>query len=276
MNYRHAYHAGNHTEMLKHGALVLALAHLRLKDKPFFLLDTHAGIGLTDLASEEALKTREADGGIRLVQRAAPAALAAYLEIVAAVAEEHGADVFPGSPEIARRLLRADDRLVACELHPADVEVLRANLGRDPRVAVHYRDGFEALGAFVPPPERRGLVLIDPPYEKRDDPERLGRALAKALRKWPTGTYLAWYPLKAPDASAAILAPLAGEDAPPILRVELRIRPFDCGLVGGGLVVINPPWTMPDALDAMGEALLDAFDARSGGAYAREWIVPPR
>lgn len=276
MNYRHAYHAGNHTEMLKHAALVAALAHLRLKDKPFFVLDTHAGIGLADLASEEALKTREADAGIRLVQRAALPALAPYLDIVAQVADAHGPDVFPGSPEIARRMLRAGDRLVACELHPADVETLRANLGGDRRVAVHHRDGFEALGAFVPPPERRGLVLIDPPYEKRDDPEQLGRALAKALRKWPTGTYIAWHPLKAPDAAAPILAPLAAEGAPPILRVALRIRPFDGGLVGGGLVVVNPPYTLPDALDAVGDALLDAFDARDGGVYARDWIVPPR
>lgn len=274
MNYRHAYHAGNHTEMLKHATLVAVLAHLGRKEKPFFVLDTHAGIGGYDLRSEEAGKTGEAEGGILRVARADPPAARDYLALVRGFDPGGALRFYPGSPEIVRRTMRPQDRLVACELHPADVEILRAALRDDPRVAVHHRDGYEAIGAFVPPPERRGLVFVDPPFEKRDEADRLGRALAKAVRKWPTGTYIAWYPLKDPDVPARIAAPLA-QTGVETLRVELALRPLDGTLVGGGLAIVNPPYTLPDFLDALGPQLLDAFGARATGAFRRDWIVPP-
>ena len=276
MNYRHAYHAGNHTEMLKHASLVAVLAHLGRKDKPFFVLDTHAGLGGYDQRSEEACKTGEAEGGILRVARADPPAARDYLELVRGFDPEGALRFYPGSPEIARRMLRPQDRLVACELHPADVEILRAAMHDDPRVAVHHRDGYEAIGAFVPPPERRGLVFVDPPFEKRDEADRLGRALAKGVRKWPTGTFMAWYPLKDPDVPARIVAPLAAAGAAEILQVELALRPLDGTLVGGGLVIVNPPYTLPDGLDALGPQLLAALGGSERGAYRRAWITPPR
>jgi 23S rRNA (adenine2030-N6)-methyltransferase len=276
MNYRHAYHAGNHTEMLKHAALVAVLEHLGRKEKPFFVLDTHAGIGGYDLGSEEAVKTGEATDGILRVARADPPAARAYLDLVRGFDPSGEMRFYPGSPEIVRRMLRPQDRLVACELHPADVETLRIAMRHDPRVAVHQRDGYEAIGAFVPPPERRGLVFVDPPFEKRDEADRLGRTLAKAVRKWPTGTYMAWYPLKDPDVPGRILAPLEAAGAAETLQVELALRPLDGTLVGGGLVIVNPPYTLPAFLDALGPQLLAALGGAERGAYRRAWITPPR
>src|SRR5581483_5396270 len=183
MNYRHVFHAGNHADVFKHAALTLILEHLAAKPQPFAVLDTHAGVGAYDLASEGPQRTREYEAGAGLVFGRPLAAAPAYAELLAAMNPDGRLTAYPGSPEIARRLLREGDRLVLCELHPDDATALKARYRAEPRVHVHRRDGYEAAAALAPPPERRGLVLIDPPYEAPDETARLVRALGAALRK---------------------------------------------------------------------------------------------
>lgn len=272
MNYRHAYHAGNHTELLKHSALILILRHLAEKPKPFFVLDTHAGLGVYDLASEKALKTREAEGGIlRLAKNAG--AVAPLLDFVKDFNDNGAITRYPGSPAIIRAHLRANDRMVACELHRDDVETLRRNTFGDPRIGIHHRDGYEAMNALLPPKERRGLVLIDPPYEKTDEEETLLNILLKAHRKWPTGTYMAWYPVKTARPFARLKSGLADSAIPNVLFAEMTLAPADeTSLVGGGLIIINPPWQFDAALAETMQSLRAGLRARSGTDIV-QWIT---
>jgi 23S rRNA (adenine2030-N6)-methyltransferase len=273
MNYRHAFHAGNHTEILKHGALVLILEALRGKPKPFFVLDTHAGAGMADLAADPARRTGEAAEGIgRVIDADLPAGR--YLEIVRSLNLD-GLRRYPGSPAIAAALLRDGDRLVACELHPEDVAPLRALFRGDRRVAVHHRDGYAALKAFLPPPEGRGLVLIDPPFEARDEFARLADALAFAARRWPAGVLAAWYPVKDRTAADAFHMALEAAAVPEVLIAEVTLRPPDGTLVGGGLAIVNPPYRLDAALTALGPAILAALGAAEGASRV-EWLTPPR
>lgn len=272
MNYRHAYHAGNHTEVFKHAALVLLLLHLRMKPKPFFVLDTHAGLGLYDLASPEAGKTGEAASGIGAVPDGPHPALAPYLDLIRPFTAR---GLYPGSPAIAAGLLRDGDRLAACELHPEDVEVLRANFRGDRRVAVHHRDGYEAMLALVPPPERRGLVFVDPPYEDLDEAGRLGQALAAAARKWPTGILAAWYPIKDEIIGRAIARTLVGAGVPRCLRAEFLRHPADgVRLAGSGMVFVNPPWRFDEELRRTMAALAAVFAVPIERSKV-DWLTPP-
>jgi 23S rRNA (adenine2030-N6)-methyltransferase len=273
MNYRHAFHAGNHTEVFKHAALVFVLEHLRQKPQPFGVLDTHAGLGFYDLASTPAQKTREYEQGIgKLFGPPLPAAQT-YLDLIAALNPAELA-AYPGSPEIVRRLLRDQDRLAACELHPEDAETLRRRYRDDPRVAVHHRDGYEALLALIPPPERRGLVFIDPPYEAKDEADRLARALTKALRKWPTGVFMAWYPIK-DRAIADTLAKAATDGGfPKALRAEFLPYPPDgLALAGGGLIVCNAPYQLDVKLTALCQALAPIL-GDGQGRWSVEMLTP--
>ena len=272
MNYRHAFHAGNHADVFKHAALVAVLEHLRAKPAPFAVLDTHAGLGVYDLASEGALKTREFEVGVARVFGADLPAARGYLDLLAAL-NPGGLATYPGSPEIVRRLLREHDRLVACELHPAEHAALKARYRADRRIAVHHRDGYEAVGALLPPPERRGLVLIDPPYEQPDEAQRLAAALAIGLRRWPTGIFMAWYPIK-DNAIGDVLAGAAVVGGfPKTLRAELTPFPRDgVGMAGGGLLVVNAPWKLDETLAALGAGLA----ARLGdgcGKWSVAWVT---
>jgi len=251
MNYRHAFHAGNHADVFKHAALTLVLEHLRQKPQPFAVLDTHAGVGAYDLGSQAALKTREHEAGVGLVFKAGLAAAPAYTDMLR-VMNPDGLAAYPGSPEIVRRLLRDHDRLIACELHPADVATLRARYRADPRVSVHHRDGYEAVGALLPPTERRGLVLIDPPFERADETERLIRALTTGLRRWPTGIFIAWYPVKDGAIRDALTAAAVSTPFPKTLRAEFLAYPQDgVGMAGGGLLICNAPWKLDETLSAL-------------------------
>ena len=260
MNYRHAFHAGNHADVFKHAALCLLLVELRRKAKPFAVLDTHAGPGLYDLASEQAEKTGEFLGGIgRLFERDLTVA-APYLDIVRRL-DPDGLKVYPGSPALVQAMLREEDTLAACELHPEDAAALKRNFRRDRRIAVHLRDGYEAVGALLPPEHRRGLVLIDPPFEQPDEFSRLADALNAGLKKWPTGIFLAWYPLKARDAGAALRAHYATNN-PPTLAQEFYVkRPDGVTLAGSGLLVANPPWRFEATLAALVAELAKALGA---------------
>jgi 23S rRNA (adenine2030-N6)-methyltransferase len=258
MNYRHEFHAGNFADVLKHAALTRALLYLRRKDKPFRVIDTHAGAGLYDLAGPEAARSNEArDGILRLLDEVVPGAagdlLAPYLEAVRAA----GAPKFyPGSPLIAQALMRQQDRAAFCELLPQAAHDLRRALGRDTRVKAIEIDGYTGLKAYVPPMERRGLVLIDPPFERRDEYERAFDSLQAALRKWPGGTYMVWQPVKEPEVAEAFCRAIAAE-APDCLRVDLQVEAPEPGrpLARTGLLIVNPPYVLEQELQILLPAL---------------------
>jgi 23S rRNA (adenine2030-N6)-methyltransferase len=229
MNYRHAYHAGNFADVFKHAVLCRVLAHLRAKPAAFRVIDTHAGAGLYDLAGPEASRSGEWRQGIARLLDASIAPdirmlLAPYLDAVKALNAGGRLTIYPGSPALVRAWLRAQDRLVACELEPNTAAVLTRNLRGDRRVRVVAIDGWTALTAYVPPKERRGLVLVDPPFEQPDEFTRLADRLALAHRKWATGLYVLWYPIKDRRACESFGRQLARSSIGKILRAELLIE----------------------------------------------------
>jgi 23S rRNA (adenine2030-N6)-methyltransferase len=253
VNYRHAYHAGNFADVAKHVALVLALDLLARKDAPLFFLDTHSGRGDYPLSAAETQRAAEYRTGILPLLTAAqpPEAVARYLELVRAHGLENQKLVrYPGSPRLAARCLREGDRAALCELERGEASALRREFHGDARFAVHERDGYEALVALVPPREKRGLVLVDPPYEQPDEFERVEVALLAALRRWATGTYVVWYPLKHGPAAARFLTRMQASGVRRQLVAELLVRHEDSpvGLNGSGLLVVNPPWQFDERL----------------------------
>jgi len=277
MNYRHGYHAGNYADVLKHLVLVELLRLLTAKDKKLFVLDTHSGAGGYDLGAGPAARTREAEAGIQrlmaMPRAGMPAAVACYLAAVAAYDRKFGRGEglrhYPGSPRLVRAALRPGDRFVACELHPQEALALKREFAGDRAVDVRQADGYHALKALLPPVERRGLVMIDPPFEKTDEFETLSRGLKHALRRFATGCYAIWYPIKDEDAVAAFKAQLAGLKT---LILEVRLTTAADGKLGAcGMAVINPPWTFQES---MAEALpwvaapLDARLALTSGPSA--------
>jgi 23S rRNA (adenine2030-N6)-methyltransferase len=273
VNYRHAYHAGNFADVVKHAALALVLEHLAAKDKPLAVLDTHAGIGRYDLAAIEAEKTGEYRDGILKVLDQPHPALAPYLRVVAALNAQGGPGrmeprYYPGSPELIVRLTRPQDRIQLVELHPDDAASLAASYAGDRRVAVYGEDGYAALKALLPPQPRRGLVLIDPPFEVTDEFARLARGLRHAHRRFATGTYLLWYPIKARAPVAAFHGELAQGDIRRITVAELLLRPDDDPerLNGCGLVMVNPPWRLTETLAELLEWLRDRLAPQRGQA----------
>ncbi len=249
MNYRHAFHAGNHCDVLKHAVLCLILERLKAKEKPFMALDTHAGRGLYDLESEAALKTAEHLGGIARViaDPAPPAALRPYLDAVARANPFGGLRWYPGSPQIIADALRRGDSAKFCELHPEERAALEQTLGPDRQVKIFDRDGYQAVRAFLPPAERRGLVIIDPPFEQPGEYERLAAALADGLKRWATGIFMIWRPVK--DASGWRRFLASADSAGDTLNVELNIRaPVEDKLTGSGLYLVNPPFGLSASL----------------------------
>ncbi|RRI05974.1 23S rRNA (adenine(2030)-N(6))-methyltransferase RlmJ [Mesorhizobium tamadayense] len=280
MNYRHAYHAGNFADVVKHAVLSRLVNYLKQKDKAFRVIDTHAGIGRYDLASAEAGKTGEWQGGIgRLLEAAfesqAAALLRPYLEAVRAENPDGGVRRYPGSPLIVRHLLRKQDRLTAIELHPQDAARLKAVFAGDFQVRVIELDGWLALGAQLPPKEKRGLVLVDPPFEEEGEFARLVENLRRAHRRWPGGIYALWYPIKDRKAVAAFRTALKQTGIPRLLDIGFEIRPASSepSLDGSGLVVVNPPFTLEGELRVMLPALhrLLAVDQRS--RWTIDWLA---
>ena len=262
MNYRHAYHAGNFADVVKHVVLTRLLEYLKQKDKAFRVIDTHAGIGRYDLSSVEAQKTGEWQGGIgRLIDASfdasAAALLAPYLEAVRSINPDGGVKRYPGSPLIARHLMRKQDRLSAIELHPKDAARLRTEFGGDFQTRVMELDGWLALGAHLPPKEKRGLVLIDPPFEEEGEFDRLVDGLERAHKRWPGGIYALWYPIKDRRAIIAFRKALRQSGIPKLLDIEFEIRPSSTepSLDGSGMVVVNPPFTLEGELRTVLPAL---------------------
>lgn len=254
MNYRHGYHAGNLADVLKHLALCELMRLLVAKDKRLFVLDTHAGAGGYDLAGGAARRTGEADAGVVRLAAAPrggmPPAVMRYMAVVSAYDRKFGPTDgglrhYPGSPRLIRPMLRPGDRFVACELHPEEALALKREFAGDRTVEVRQADGYRALKALLPPPERRGLVLIDPPFEAADELEHLRRALRQGLRRFATGCYALWYPIK-DEAAAVFVHDLAVHRA---LTLELARADSEPGeLAAGGLAVINPPWRFEEAM----------------------------
>jgi 23S rRNA (adenine2030-N6)-methyltransferase len=280
MNYRHAFHAGNFADVMKHVLLVRALLYLQRKEAPLRVIDTHAGIGLYDLSADEAGRTGESLEGIgRLKEPFAPELedlLAPYRRIVADVRARNGDDTYPGSPAIVREMLRRQDRGVFVELHPADNQVLAERYNAVANLKVMHLDGWTALHALIPPKEKRGLVLIDPPYEKPNELERLGDELLAALRKWPTGVYVGWYPIKSLAEVDAVAARLGEASPRPGLRLELLVDDpgVEARLNGSGLFVLNPPWTLREEAETILPALAERLSRKGYGAFRCEPFGP--
>jgi 23S rRNA (adenine2030-N6)-methyltransferase len=280
MNYRHAFHAGNFADVHKHVVLTRILEHLRAKPAAFRVIDSHAGAGRYDLYGPEAARSGEWHDGIARLLDApgieSQPLLAPYLAIVAAFNAGGGLRVYPGSPLVAQAMLRRQDYIIACELEPRAAGLLRAALHGDPRAKVLTLDGWMALKANVPPKERRGLVLLDPPYEESDDFTRLSDALAEAHRKWPSGIYVLWYPIKERDAPDALARRLKRIAVPKVLRCEIALGPSraDAGLIGSGLIVVNPPYRLDEDLWILLPLLARSF---SPAAAARlDWLTRER
>jgi 23S rRNA (adenine2030-N6)-methyltransferase len=258
MNYRHIYHAGNFADVLKHVVLTLVIEHLKAKEAPFRVIDTHAGPGIYDLGSENAQKTGEWLGGIgRLLGPASPpipppmaALLAPYLGAVGAFNQPGLLTRYPGSPRIARALMRPQDRLVVNELHPEDCAELRRVFGRDPQAKVMDLDGWVALKALLPPIERRGVILIDPPYEAGGELMRMAAALEEAVTRFATGIYILWYPIKDRSALRIFNRRLSDSGLPKLLQVELELADTEGAdrLSGSGLIIHNPPYQLEENL----------------------------
>jgi 23S rRNA (adenine2030-N6)-methyltransferase len=283
MNYRHAYHAGNFADVLKHAVLALTIEHLKQKPAAFRVIDTHAGTGAYDLASEESGKTGEWREGIgRLIDAELPASVAGLLEPYLAVVRKENPDGgltrYPGSPLIARRLIRRNDRLIVNELHADDVKALRRLFAADTRTTVLSLDAWMALKALLPPKERRGVVLVDPPFEQPGEFTRLAQGLREAWRRFATGTVIVWYPLKDARLVSAFRRELADLGVPKLLSAELLLggKEESDGLGGTGLVVLNPPFQLDEKLARL-LPYLAATVGRGRGAHHRlDWLTKER
>ena len=287
MNYRHAFHAGGFADVIKHIVLVRILSYLQEKPAPFRVLDTHAGAGLYDLTSEEARRGGEWLTGIARLMQARFSdetllLLTPYLDIVRSFNNPpNELKAYPGSPLIARAMLRPQDRLTACEVEPGTRKRLIDGLRRDTQARVVDLDGWTALPAFVPPNERRGLVLIDPSFEAKDEFERLADGFSEAFAKWPTGSYLLWYPVKSrriTDGLARHVAGIAATSKPPgkCLRLEFSVAPQEvgAGLVSTGLLIVNPPWTLAGELKTILPELEKPLGQGGAGRFRLETPKP--
>jgi len=251
LSYRHGFHAGNHADVLKHWVEVLCLQYMKKKDKPFFYIDTHAGAGLYSLFEGFAVKTGESKEGIGRLweQKKVPDIFADYLQLVRDCNED-SLKFYPGSPLIAARLLRPDDRLRLVEMHSSDVKHLEKNMAHDSRVQVIAGDGFEQIKALLPPATRRGLILVDPPYEIKQDYQQVMLGVREGLRRFATGTYLIWYPLLNASYSRRFFDQLRELPCDNWLNVQLMVNepPADYGMYGSGLFIVNPPYVLREQL----------------------------
>ena len=281
MNYRHAYHAGNFGDVLKHVVLMLCLQHLKRKETPFRVIDTHAGPGRYSLDRTEAAKTEEWRGGIgRLfgpdaepLPEQLATLLAPYFALLRAENPDGGLTVYPGSPVLAQAALRPSDALVANELHPEDVAILKAVLAKDKLCKVSNLDGYAALKALLPPRERRGVVLIDPPFEQPGELVRMTEALSEAVKRFATGIYILWYPIKDEKPITrfyrGLLDVTSAGGLPPPLKVEVLLRPLRNPLLlnGAGIAIINPPYQLEQELEILLPMLADRFGADGKGSF---------
>ena len=277
MNYRHLFHAGYFADVFKHVVLSLLLKSLHRKDAPFCYLDTHAGAGRYDLASAEAQKTGEYHEGIqRLWDTQTPPELAEYLAVVRAQNSAGALRYYPGSPVIAQQFLRPQDRMVLLELQADECALLQARFAGDRQVVVQRLNGYSGLKAYLPPKERRGLVLIDPPYESNNEFEQVVDGLRVAHDRWTSGVYAIWYPIKDRPPVERFHRALVATGIRKILLLELCPYPDDASLRlnGSGMIVINPPWMLEETLQTLLPQLLKLLQSQSTGRSRLAWLVP--
>ncbi len=282
MNYRHSFHAGNFADVVKHAILARIINYLLQKPTPFRYIDTHAGVGAYDLKSEDATRTQEWENGIARIFKynfndKNTAFLAPYIDTVRKLNTENDLRFYPGSPEIVVQMTRPNDRLTMCELHTEDFNHLRWRYAYDNRVKATLIDGWTGLNAFIPPRERRGLVLIDPPYEKKNEFDRIFVNLKAALQKWATGIYMLWYPIKHKFDTDAHMERIKHAYAQHnLLRAELYIQSPNTSraLNGTGLFIINPPWVLAEELRILFCELAPLLQAGSGAGWNIEEINP--
>ncbi|MBF7143710.1 MULTISPECIES: 23S rRNA (adenine(2030)-N(6))-methyltransferase RlmJ [Pseudomonas] len=277
MNYRHAFHAGNHADVFKHLVLSRLFALMTRKEQPLAYLDTHAGVGLYDLQGDQASRTGEYLEGIaRLWQAEAPPELAAdYLRIVRKLNPEGELRYYPGSPELARRLARQQDSLQFNEKHPDDGLALKDNMKRDPRVAVHRGEGWHVPRALLPTPQKRAIVLIDPPFEQPDELKRCALAIKEAVARMRQTVVVVWYPIKDERGMRRFYQELTSTGAPKLLKAELFVHPADTDtrLNGSGLAIANPPWGLEEELNTLLPWLAQLL-GQSGGSWRVDWPIP--
>lgn len=277
LSYRHSFHAGNHADVLKHIVQSLILNSLQQKEKPFVYHDTHSGVGRYDLTHDWSEKTGEYKQGIARVwqQDNIPAELDSYLDAIRQLNQGETLRYYPGSPRVARAHLREQDRMVLTELHPSDYPLLEQEFDRDRQVSIYKEDGFARLKASLPPQERRGLVLIDPPYELAKEYRDVVRAIAQSYKRWATGIYAIWYPVVNRCDIDDMLEGLQGLEIRKILQIELGVAPDtnERGMTASGMIVINPPWTLESQMQTILPFLKQAI-APATGHYKVEWVVP--
>ncbi|WDS37181.1 23S rRNA (adenine(2030)-N(6))-methyltransferase RlmJ [Pseudoxanthomonas sp.] len=284
MNYRHAFHAGNHADVLKHMVLVNLLEAMARKDSPYFVLDTHAGRGHYLLASPESRKTSEAEEGVLKLfgQPKLHESIERYLRAVQSHNPVGALVAYPGSPLLVAQHLREQDRLAACELQPEEASALRDLFHRDSRVAVHNRDGYAAIKALLPPrigetKFGRGLVLIDPPYEAQDaEYPQIIAAVREGMLRWPSATWAIWYPIKQRRTLQPFLRKAASLPAKSIWLAELQVRPDDSPLrlAGSGMLLVNPPWQLEQDI-APALPILQKLLGETGATTRMEWLKRP-
>ena len=277
MNYRHAYHAGNHADVLKHLVLSRLLALLAKKDAPYAYLDSHAGIGLYDLRGDQASRTGEWLEGIQRVWQAddVPALFDDYLGVIRALNPDGQLRYYPGSPEVARELSREQDRLQLNEKHPDDGRLLKANMKYDRRVAVHLGEGWYVPRALLPTAQKRAVLLIDPPFEQADELQRCAQAMKESIARMRQAVVAIWYPIKDQRQLKRFYQDLQGTGAPKLLRVELLVHAADnadVGLNGSGLAIANPPWGLEDELRSVLPWLGQNLGQTQGG-WKLDWLI---
>ena len=283
MNYRHAFHAGNHGDVLKHVVLCRVLSYMVAKDKPMAVLDAHAGIGVYDLAGPEALKTGEWNDGVgRLLASDLPEdvrlLLQPYLDVIGRLNEDGALRAYGGSPEIASQICRAGDRLYFNELHPDDHAALALRYGNDRRVRVSSVDALQVVKSALPFAEHRGVVIIDPPYEERGETEKVIRMISQGLKRMAHAAFVVWYPVTTEKFAASFLSAVHALGAPGMLHLQLRVRESHdaTGLSGSGVIVINPPWTLHTECQAILPFLAKALGKGPWGGSTVEWLTAPR
>jgi 23S rRNA (adenine2030-N6)-methyltransferase len=276
MNYRHAFHAGNHADVFKHLVLTRLIALLSRKEQPFASIDTHAGLGLYDLRGDQATRTGEWLQGVARLWEAkdVPPLAADYLRVLHDMNPDGELRFYPGSPELTRRLTRPQDRVLLNEKHPQDGQLLRDNMKGDRRVAVHLGEGWHVPRALLPVPEKRALMLIDPPFEQLDEMQRCAKALKEAIGRMRQTVAAIWYPVKDQRALKRFYQDLAGSGAPKLLRVELLVHPIETeqSLNGSGLAIANPPWGLEEELNQLLPWLAQLLGQTQGG-WKMDWLI---
>jgi 23S rRNA (adenine2030-N6)-methyltransferase len=281
LSYRHCYHAGNHADVFKHIVAMLVIKKLKAKEKPFIYIDTHSGSGLYDLGSEETMKRSEFLSGIgKLLQHEKDfPELEDYFSLISTMNPGNRLIWHPGSPRLAAHLLRKQDHIILMELHNSEIGDLRENMHGDKRIEIHHRDGFEGLIGILPPDPARGLVLIDPAYEVKEDYKRVVSCLQEAYRRWPTGIYAIWYPLLSSqrDLSSTMLQQLARGNFKNILVAEITVceQQKDFGMHGSGMAIINAPWMLDLQLTELLPRLTGILALDSTARWKVVWKISP-